>query len=97
MNRKRIAPTLRGFVANPFDYGWRPDPDYADGGAPWAQAQRELRALLAVARAARDGWPTGYENLLPMRLALARLDKVSAKAEPCALARLDKVSGKGEP
>ena len=80
--RKRIAPTLRGFVADPFDYGWRPDPDYADGGAPWAQAQRELRALLAVARQAKRECACGPEDNCRMQRALAGLDKVSAKGKP---------------
>jgi len=73
VSRKRIAPTLRLLLLG-------------EGilTSDWLQAQRELRALLAVARAARrwnEGHPNG-ELHSKLDAALAQLDKVSAKGDP---------------
>jgi hypothetical protein len=72
---KRIAPTLQMIT----DSSWRKT---KTGG----QARTELRALLAVARAAKrfHSYVNDYSDPIdemdgPMRRALARLDKVSGR------------------
>ena len=84
---KRIAPTLRRLTGYPLQRGtWFP-PGTTNGDC--VQAERELRALLAVARAA---WRFGtdpdlfdmpsVEDVREIIVAVARLDKVSGKGEP---------------
>lgn len=78
--RKRIAPTLQRLTSYPLQRGtWFP-PGTTNGDC--VQAQRELRALLAVARAARQHANGSGCNAVAIAQAVARLDKVSAKGEP---------------
>ena len=83
MSRK-IAPRLQHFVACPSANGWRPFADSPIAGPRLLVAAAELRALLAVARAARTfdncfACPEDYtsDEAEALGRALARLDKVS--------------------
>jgi hypothetical protein len=62
----RIAPTLRDFIEN---HDW---PQYG----PHKQRMKELKALLRVARAARDHSFEG-SKACPICMALAALDRAS--------------------
>lgn len=80
----KITPTLTGFVEDEFSRCIAPE----TCSIPCGKLRRELRALLAVARAAKAVPVPGYVELgrmkepwQRMQRALARLDRVSASSK----------------
>lgn len=82
MKRTKIAPVLRWHIQDPFGS----DPQSLSSAAP--QMARELRALLAVAKAAervnlrtRPGGPQMWALQAALARALARLRRASREGE----------------
>jgi hypothetical protein len=84
MSRKRIAPDL---VAAASEHFWS-IPGAEDQGAAWGRARAQVRALVAVARAA--------EVVVKEHASYGNSSGPGAGNIPRALARLSRASGKGD-